>query len=135
MKPIWRWQLLRWFLVPGTSSSSLAHVVLSRVLFFLSGILTNICNAIMQLPSPSFYATTFLACNLCKPVFFRPLFWFQGTSFPFMFSFSFSFLDFSYFLLILEKKNQNSIVLGVLTAATNWVLTKSCIDKNWKLED
>ena len=30
---------------------------------------------------------------------------------------------------------QNSVVLGFLTAATNWVVTESCIDKNLKLED
>ena len=30
---------------------------------------------------------------------------------------------------------QNGVVSGVLTAATNWVVTESCIDKNRKLED
>ena len=30
---------------------------------------------------------------------------------------------------------QNDIISRVLTATTNWVVTNSCIDKNWKLED
>ena len=30
---------------------------------------------------------------------------------------------------------QNNVVLGVLTAAINWVLTESYIYKNWKLEN
>ena len=30
---------------------------------------------------------------------------------------------------------QNGVVSGVLTVATNWVVTESWIDKNWKLED
>ena len=30
---------------------------------------------------------------------------------------------------------QNGAVLEVLTAVTNWVLTESYIDKNWKLND
>ena len=30
---------------------------------------------------------------------------------------------------------QNGVVSGVLITATNWVVTESCIDKNWKLED
>ena len=30
---------------------------------------------------------------------------------------------------------QNGVVLGVLMAATNWVVTEPWINKNWKLED
>ena len=30
---------------------------------------------------------------------------------------------------------QNYVVSGVLTAATNWIVTESYIDKNRKLED
>ena len=30
---------------------------------------------------------------------------------------------------------QNDVISEVLTAATNWVVTESYIDKNWKLED
>ena len=30
---------------------------------------------------------------------------------------------------------QNDIVSGILTTATNWVVTETWIDKNWKLED
>ena len=30
---------------------------------------------------------------------------------------------------------QNGVVSGVLITATNWVVTESCIDKNWKLEN
>ena len=30
---------------------------------------------------------------------------------------------------------QNGVVSGVLITATNWVVTESCIDKNWKLKD
>ena len=30
---------------------------------------------------------------------------------------------------------QNGIVLGVLTATTNYIVTEPWIDKNWKLED
>ena len=47
------------------------------------------------------------------------------------FFFFFFFLDFSYFILIPNlKKMQNGIVSEVLTAVTNWVVMKSCIDKN-----
>ena len=30
---------------------------------------------------------------------------------------------------------QNGVILRILTATINWVVTKSYIDKNWKLED
>ena len=30
---------------------------------------------------------------------------------------------------------QNGAILEVLTAVTNWVLTESYIEKNWKLND
>ena len=53
------------------------------------------------------------------------------------FSLIFIIIDFCYFLLIsnLKKKMQNGVVSRVLTASTNWIVTESCIDKNWKLED
>ena len=30
---------------------------------------------------------------------------------------------------------QNGVVSGVLTTATNWVVTESSVDKNWKFEN
>ena len=48
--------------------------------------------------------------------------------------FYYRFLLFS-FNFKLKKKMQNGVVLEVLTASTNWIVTESCIDKNWKLED
>ena len=51
--------------------------------------------------------------------------------------FFFLFLFFWFFLFsfnfVLKKKND--IVSRVLIVATNWVVTKSCMHKNWKLED
>ena len=46
--------------------------------------------------------------------------------------------DFSFFFfkirnLLKKKKNQNDVILTQLTAASNWVLIESYIDKNWKL--
>ena len=59
--------------------------------------------------------------------------------FPFFFLFFCRFLLFSFNFKLFKKrkrkKKQNGVVLGVLTAATNWVVTKSCINKNWKLQD
>ena len=71
--------------------------------------------------------------------------------FFFLFFFFFFFSDFSCFLLILKyllkkkKKNnsnnnnthtkQNDVTLVVSTESTNWVVTKPCINKNWKLEN
>ena len=70
---------------------------------------------------------------------------FRGSSLPlnvFFFYYYYYFLQiflfffkFQNLLIKKKKKNQNNIVLAQLTAAPNWVLTESCIDKNWKLEN
>ena len=77
-------------------------------------------------------------------------FWFGFFFFFFFFFFIFYFLFFIFYFFILyrfsffhlnleiyfkKKRSQNDIVLAQLTTATNWILTESCIDKNWKLED
>ena len=52
----------------------------------------------------------------------------------FLFYFILFYTDFSFNSEIKKKKKKN-FVLVTLTAAYNWGLTESCIDKNWKLED
>ena len=59
------------------------------------------------------------------------------TSFPLNFFFFFlqNFFSFNSDFFFFKKRRKNGVISVTLTAAPNWVLTESCIDKNWKLVD
>ena len=53
-----------------------------------------------------------------------------------VFIFYFFYTDFSYFLLIFEKKkSRNDVISAPLTAIANQALMEYHIEKNWKLKD